>query len=210
MRYSDSYLLTIMTAFSSAPLNSPTIGLESRARLISSGIRLFQSKGYCDVSLADILAETKLPKGSFYHHFPDGKEAFACAVVDAIGGEVTQFLKTSLAAGLSGQHVMASTTQAIADWLVKTDYHQGALLGCLMNGDPPQGVSAHLITVRTEWCELLARFWPDPGDIANPATLVLATLEGGIAAARLHRDTRYLLTPMKQLSNFIPTMAFVD
>ncbi len=51
----------------------------TRLRLTMAAAQLFQEKGYHGTSVADVLAMTSLPKGSLYHHFPDGKADLARA-----------------------------------------------------------------------------------------------------------------------------------
>lgn len=54
----------------------------TRDRLIATAARLFGQKGYCGTGLSEILAESQAPKGSLYHHFPDGKADLALAAAD--------------------------------------------------------------------------------------------------------------------------------
>ncbi|MEM9341731.1 MAG: TetR/AcrR family transcriptional regulator [Pseudomonadota bacterium] len=51
----------------------------TKERLIEAAALLFRQKGYDGVGLAEILAAAKAPKGSLYHHFPNGKSDLALA-----------------------------------------------------------------------------------------------------------------------------------
>ena len=51
----------------------------TKDRLILAAATLFRTRGYHGVGLADVLAEAKAPKGSLYHHFPNGKSDLALA-----------------------------------------------------------------------------------------------------------------------------------
>ena len=51
-------------------------------RLIEVGLTLFRRNGFSDTGISEILVESELPKGSFYHYFPS-KEAFGLAVAKA-------------------------------------------------------------------------------------------------------------------------------
>lgn len=55
---------------------------KTRDRLIFAATRLFRQRGYDGTGLAEILAEAGVPKGSLYHHFPEGKADLACAAAD--------------------------------------------------------------------------------------------------------------------------------
>lgn len=46
---------------------------ETRAALVASGLRLFETQGYHATSVTDIVDDAALTKGAFYHHF-DSKE----------------------------------------------------------------------------------------------------------------------------------------
>jgi TetR/AcrR family transcriptional regulator, lmrAB and yxaGH operons repressor len=54
----------------------------TRDRLITAAATLFRRRGYHATGLAEILAEAGVPKGSLYHHFPDGKADLAKAAAD--------------------------------------------------------------------------------------------------------------------------------
>lgn len=49
----------------------------TREKLAWTAAKLLQERGYNGVGLNEILAAAGLPKGSLYHHFPDGKSDLA-------------------------------------------------------------------------------------------------------------------------------------
>jgi TetR/AcrR family transcriptional repressor of lmrAB and yxaGH operons len=48
-------------------------------RLVTAAALLFRRKGFHGVGVAEILAAANAPKGSLYHHFPNGKSDLALA-----------------------------------------------------------------------------------------------------------------------------------
>ena len=56
-------------------------GEETRERLLAAAESLILAKGYAGMSLDELLSETKLTKGAFFHHFR-GKAELARAVVE--------------------------------------------------------------------------------------------------------------------------------
>jgi TetR/AcrR family transcriptional regulator, lmrAB and yxaGH operons repressor len=56
--------------------------LSTRERLVITAATFFRQKGYHGTGLAEILESAKAPKGSLYHHFPDGKQDLALAAAD--------------------------------------------------------------------------------------------------------------------------------
>lgn len=54
----------------------------TRARLVAAAATLFQRDGYHGTSVAEVLTAAGVPKGSLYHHFPDGKADLARAAAE--------------------------------------------------------------------------------------------------------------------------------
>jgi TetR/AcrR family transcriptional regulator, lmrAB and yxaGH operons repressor len=67
-----------------APVSAVDTPLDTRNRILRAALRLFRQHGYHGVGINDILAQAQAPKGSMYHHFPDGKEEIGAAVVGLI------------------------------------------------------------------------------------------------------------------------------
>ena len=53
--------------------------LPTKDRLIRVAAELFRTRGYHGVGLSELLTAAKAPKGSLYHHFPNGKSDLAIA-----------------------------------------------------------------------------------------------------------------------------------
>ncbi|MEC7259688.1 MAG: helix-turn-helix domain-containing protein, partial [Pseudomonadota bacterium] len=54
----------------------------TKDRLIHAASDLFRRRGYAGVGIAEILNAAGAPKGSLYHHFPNGKADLALATAD--------------------------------------------------------------------------------------------------------------------------------
>jgi len=54
--------------------------LETRQRILESARRLFNSKGFVDVSIDEVMDQAGLTHGGFYRHFRDKSELYAEAV----------------------------------------------------------------------------------------------------------------------------------
>jgi TetR/AcrR family transcriptional regulator, lmrAB and yxaGH operons repressor len=71
----------------------------SRAALIDSAATLFRRQGYAATGLNQILDDAGVKPGSLYHHFPQGKQQLAAAVVETEGTGIEQLLRRFLATG---------------------------------------------------------------------------------------------------------------
>lgn len=67
----------------------------SRGRLIATGIRLFGSRGFYNVTVYDIAKEAGFSVGTFYLYFAT-KEAFLAEIVRLIGHRTRQFISQNL------------------------------------------------------------------------------------------------------------------
>ena len=76
----------------------------TRDRLIQAATRLFRQRGYDGTGLTEILTEAGVPKGSLYHHFPDGKADLACAAADWTASEIIRVIDDSFRAAPDWRH----------------------------------------------------------------------------------------------------------
>lgn len=76
----------------------------TRDRLVQTATRLFRQRGYEGAGLAEILAEAGVPKGSLYHHFPEGKADLACAAADWTASEIIRVIDDSFRAAPDWRH----------------------------------------------------------------------------------------------------------
>ena len=66
----------------------------SRTALIETAALLFRRQGYSATGVNQILEAADVKAGSLYHHFPDGKQELAAAVVDRAGADIEARLRT--------------------------------------------------------------------------------------------------------------------
>src|SRR5207245_11765091 len=74
---------------------------ESRTKMVRSAAPLIRRQGLSRASFADIVADSGAPRGSIYHHFPQGKDQLP-----------TEAIRATPAWAMSKQGTSASTTPA--------------------------------------------------------------------------------------------------
>ncbi|SLN66879.1 TetR/AcrR family transcriptional regulator [Roseisalinus antarcticus] len=181
--------------------NAPAIHA-TKQRLIDAGLRLLLRHGYNDLGVQAILAETRLPKGSFYHHFRD-KEDFALQVVDGYMAQVHAGLDHCLSdrarPPLSRVRDFFEMTQAA--------YREEGYLGCLIGGlgQELSGVS-EVFRTRIDGClgyisERMAACLeearqsgdiPPDSDVREVADRLVDCWEGAALRSRLQRHPQAL------------------
>ena len=99
---------------------------DAKSRLIKTAGHLFRAKGYSAVGLAEILSESGAPKGSFYHHFPGGKEELALAVIDKAGSYIIEIIDQAFENSIS----VADGVDTLVDNIALSFEKSGFQLGC--------------------------------------------------------------------------------
>lgn len=101
----------------------------TKQRLLDEGIAMLLKHGYYDLGIQALLDATRIPKGSFYHHFRD-KEDFALQAID----EYMRHVHAALDACLGD--VTRPPLARIRRFFEQTQqsYKGQGYLGCLLGG----------------------------------------------------------------------------
>ena len=165
----------------------------SRAALIDNAATLFRRQGYAATGLNQILDEAGVKAGSLYHHFPQGKQELAAAVVDAAGAGIEQLLRRFLA-----------TDRSVADivdrWI---DLLMAGLAGDQRDGCPIEPIATESVNasalVRAAsarafngWSaaieDRLRREGWSEDDAKTVALAVISLIEGALILSRIAGD----------------------
>lgn len=176
---------------------------ETQQRLLEQGLAMLLRHGYNDLGIAALLEKTKIPKGSFYHHF-SSKEDFAVQVIDLYMHEVHKGLDHFL-----GDKSLPPLKRVRGFFEGTVQKYRGeGYLGCLLGGlgQELSGVS-ELFRRKVEQCfsEIAGRIATtlqeaiDSGDLpkgTDPrkmAELLVNCWEGAALRTRLRRDPAPLM-----------------
>jgi TetR/AcrR family transcriptional repressor of lmrAB and yxaGH operons len=162
----------------------------SRAALIEKAATLFRRQGYAATGLNQILDEAGVKPGSLYHHFPQGKQQLAAAVVDTAGTGIEQLLRRFLA-----------TDRSVADivdrWI---DLLAAGLAGDQRDGCPIEPIATESVhasdAVREAsarvfggWCKAIEERLRSAGwsaaDAESVALAVISLIEGALILSRV-------------------------
>jgi TetR/AcrR family transcriptional repressor of nem operon len=101
----------------------------TKQRLIDAGLPMLLEHGYNDLGIQALLAATRIPKGSFYHHFKD-KEDFALQVIDQYMQQVHAGLDVCL--GDKSRPPLGRVRRFFE--LTQQSYRKEGYMGCLLGG----------------------------------------------------------------------------
>jgi TetR/AcrR family transcriptional repressor of lmrAB and yxaGH operons len=172
----------------------------ARGDAIAAAARLFHRQGYHGTGLAQLLAESGAPKGSFYFHFPGGKQQLAVEAVAASSATVDALITNAAERASDAPDVICRAGRAIARWLVDSDFEQGcavATLAAEASGTSP-ALREACEKAYAHWRRLFAEALRRHGVAAAPARelaiLTVSALEGATLIARTERSAAALTT----------------
>src|ERR1700712_1420190 len=110
----------------------------SRERLVTSATRLMARQGYAATPVQRIAAEGSAPMGSFYFHFPGGKEELGVAALRSGAEAFGRLLAGAFVDSASVVDALPACARRLADDLRASDWADGCPLGttALEAGDP--------------------------------------------------------------------------
>jgi TetR/AcrR family transcriptional repressor of lmrAB and yxaGH operons len=164
------------------------MGSESRAKMVRSAAALIGSRGASATSLADVLTDSGAPRGSIYHHFPEGKRQLT---EDAVRWTSERVLRHQ--AGYTGTTARGVLERFIGMWR-DVVVASGGSAGCVVAGvavdtapDDP-GVMLLVRATFQSWMDLLASQLEQTGlppDRARSIAIsTLAGMEGALILSR--------------------------
>jgi TetR/AcrR family transcriptional regulator, lmrAB and yxaGH operons repressor len=173
-----------------------------RDQILMTAWRLFESQGYHATGINQIITESGVPKGSFYHYFPDGKEGLAIEAVEAISSGMSEKVREVCANDADCVSAIGGLFRGIAAHLEKSDYQHGGPLTTVALETATTNERLNLACreayneiLRELVIQLSAGGFPED-DARDLSTMIVSGLEGGILLSRTFHST----DPMEQIA----------
>jgi TetR/AcrR family transcriptional repressor of nem operon len=184
------------------------MALETKRQLLERGMAMLLERGFNDSGIAAVLSATRIPRGSFYHHFKS-KEEFGLQVIDLYMEQVHAGLDQTLGDDTQPPLMRVRRFFELSAEKYRTEGYLGCLLGGL--GQELSGVS-EAFRKKVEWClsEIARRIaacldqairrgdLPPATDSRQMAELLINCWEGAALRTRLRRDP----TPLRDMLDF--------
>ncbi|HEV3268616.1 MAG TPA: TetR/AcrR family transcriptional regulator [Acidimicrobiales bacterium] len=182
---------------------------DSREKMVQSAASIIGKRGMNATSFSDVLADSGAPRGSIYHHFPDGKRQLTVCAMQLTSEQILGHLRAST----------ATTASAVLQHFVSL-FHQvviasGGAAGCAVAGvtiDVAEGDDDLLATARgafESWVSLLASQLESVGvahERAQGVALIsIASVEGALILCRAEGNDRPLAIVEEQLLALVQT-----
>ncbi len=177
----------------------------ARDRILKAARELFQQRGYFAVGTAEILALAKAPKGSMYHHFPEGKEQIAIAAVEIIREEFLLYVSELRERQLSVTEILKKLAKDMAVWCKKSKWQQGTMLASTAVGSVPglPKLQAAIKNSFDAWRTIIVEILVEEGwrktEAKSMATTILSAMEGAMLLARIDKDEIVIVSVINNL-----------
>jgi TetR/AcrR family transcriptional repressor of lmrAB and yxaGH operons len=169
----------------------------TRDRLVTTAATLFRRQGYHATGLAEILTEAGVPKGSLYHHFPDGKAGLAMAAADWTAAFLIRIIDDAFQSAPGYREGMAHYCNKLAKLFQLTDAANTCPISALLfDGPESDAFRGHADHVFQRLIDAVAghaqRLGLPPDEAVAQAETLLIAVEGAWTLARARRDAAVL------------------
>ncbi|MEV6843626.1 TetR/AcrR family transcriptional regulator [Actinoplanes sp. NPDC051411] len=168
---------------------------DARRQMVRAAKDLIRERGYHATAFADVLDRSGAPRGSVYHHFPEGKSQLTIAAADLHGEEQIEYLDDAAEKARDAQEFLLAYVHLARDGMAASGYSRGCGIAPLVieAGDE---LGDDGLTSRRNFAKMidrvafhLAAFGLDSADARLLAEATVAGLEGAMITARAGRDT---------------------
>lgn len=161
---------------------------EVRQRMAEGAALLLAKRGPQGTAFSDVIELTGAPRGSIYHHFPEGKDQLLDAALDVAAGRALAVLESL--AGKPPREVTAGFIDVWRSVLTRSDYEAGCAVVAVTVSNSSAALVEHAASVFRSWRARLADLLAEGGmaDAAREAALLVAACEGAVVIARAERS----------------------
>ncbi|WP_428546807.1 TetR/AcrR family transcriptional regulator [Profundibacter sp.] len=162
---------------------------KTRDRLIETAATLFRQKGYHGTGLTEVLTASHAPKGSLYHHFPDGKSDLAMAAASWVSKGMLQIIDDSFAQADSFADGATTFCFKLAKLFDTADHWRSCPISTMLfDGPDNDAFRQHADHILTSWSTRTAehgvRLGMSKAQAEAAAELLLMTIQGAWTLAR--------------------------
>ena len=186
--------------------------MDTKSLIINVATKLFYEKGYVSVGVAEIINATNTSKGSFYHHFPKGKEQLLITCLEKVQMDVMEDMKQKF----EEHKTFKEALLAIFDQLIRMFEENGQIEGYTVTSivseigvisETVREVCANLYThIEQEFTEKKKKRGIPFEQARMKALFITATIEGSIMLS----ITKKMVEPLRIVSQQISQNIYIE
>jgi TetR/AcrR family transcriptional regulator, lmrAB and yxaGH operons repressor len=182
---------------------------QTRERMVAGAARLLAQRGLQETSFSEVLELTGAPRGSIYHHFPNGKDQLIASAIDLAGANAISQIEQSR--GQSAERVTGHFIGLWRELLVRSQFTAGCSVLAVTIATDSSDLLDHAATVFRTWRERLAELLHQggltEGDAARFAAILIAATEGGVVLSRAEQSMEPFDLVAEQLSSQVTALS---
>jgi TetR/AcrR family transcriptional regulator, lmrAB and yxaGH operons repressor len=159
---------------------------EVRGRMVAGAAQLLAQRGLQATSFSEVLELTGAPRGSVYHHFPEGKDQLVTAALDLVGARLLEAVDAQ--AGASAVDVTKAFLQVWRTVLERSKLSAGCAVLAVTVATDSDELLEHAAGVFGAWRSRLAELLQAGGlttrEARRFATTLVASAEGAVVLSR--------------------------
>lgn len=186
----------------------------TKLKMLVAAADVLRERGSAGVTVDAVLHRSGTPRGSVYHHFPDGRAQMLREALQYAGDEITASIDQ--AAGESAAALLRHFVQLWERALTESNYTAGCpvLAAAVGSGEDEQQLTELAGTIFGRWREATTRAYTREGfessDAAALADMTVAALEGAVVLCRSGRSLQPLHDVAAQIEFLISAREFVS
>jgi AcrR family transcriptional regulator len=183
-------------------------GENTREKMVRGAAELLRQRGYSGTGFREVIEITGAPRGSIYHHFPDGKAQLAGEAVEYVGA----IARDAISGPFEDADPIGALRTFVALWrrdFERSGYRAGCPIAAVAvenQDEAPQLLDAAASAFeqwRVAFADCLRRAGVAEGRSESLAVLVVSAVEGAIVLSRAERDSAPLLEVAGELERAI-------
>jgi TetR/AcrR family transcriptional regulator, lmrAB and yxaGH operons repressor len=196
-----------MTVTATAPRVS------TRTRMLISAAEVLRERGAAGVTIDEVLHRSGAPRGSVYHHFPDGRSQLIAEALQFAGAKITAVIDD--AAGRGGISLVREFVDFWGRSLTGSQYHAGCpvVAAAVSPADDDTRLAEVAGDIFQRWRDALTRTFVGDGFSESAARSLavtcIAALEGAVVLCRSTRSAAPLREVAEQIEFLIKARGFV-
>jgi AcrR family transcriptional regulator len=185
----------------------------TKTRMLDSAADVLRERGAAGLTIDEVLTRSGAPRGSVYHHFPDGRTQILTEALRYAGDSITAKIEAAAVEG--GMNLLHRFVEFWEQLLRDTHFTAGCPVVAAAIGSAPE--EQQLTTTAGEifqsWREALTRSFVGEGfpsaEASALATTSLAAVEGAVVLCRATHTTEPLREVAEQIEFLVRAQEFV-
>jgi TetR/AcrR family transcriptional repressor of lmrAB and yxaGH operons len=185
----------------------------TRHKMLVSAAEVLRERGAAGVTIDEVLARSGAPRGSVYHHFPEGRNQILIEALQYAGDAITATIDDAADRG-----AMYLLNQFVRFWerlLAESDFSAGCpvVAAAIGSADDEPRLTAVAGEIFGRWRHALTRAFVADGfeaaDAESLANMSIASLEGAVVLCRATRTAGPLRDVAQQIQFLVKAREFI-